>query len=294
MNADDALRHLGDSTARAVAGVLEQFVPGGIVQGQAGIVPKGFSPLAGIELPAVAASVWYVDGVSGGNLFVITRRGARRLAAAMMGSETEETEDAELSELELSAVGEAMNQMMAAAAGATSSVLDEQIEIGPPTTRTLLSTEDVDEVVEPAPYATVVPFTVLGESCRLVQLVPTAFVLRMTRALDDLESAEEFDSTQVSPGLEGSTATSDVVRQLPVRLSVELGRTRMPIGRAVGLWPNAVVELDEAVDSPLLVTVNGRPFAHGRLLLAEEGEWALRIDRVLGATVTKEALEKEA
>src|SRR5215218_8974042 len=45
----------------------------------------GTSPLAGLPFPAVATNVSYVDGVTGGNVFVMTLEGARRVAAAMMG-----------------------------------------------------------------------------------------------------------------------------------------------------------------------------------------------------------------
>ena len=66
----------------------------------------------------------------------MTLDGARKLAAAMMGMEEPEDPDApELSELELSAVSEAMNQMMASAAIATSSVLGTEVEIGTPETK---------------------------------------------------------------------------------------------------------------------------------------------------------------
>ena len=44
-------------------------------------------PFESIPAPAVATNVSYVDGVTGGNVFVVTRLGARRLAAAMMGME---------------------------------------------------------------------------------------------------------------------------------------------------------------------------------------------------------------
>ena len=57
-----------------------------------------------IPVPAVAASVSYVHGVTGGNIFVMTRLGVRRLAAAMMGMDAMEVTDSEeLSELDLSA-----------------------------------------------------------------------------------------------------------------------------------------------------------------------------------------------
>ncbi len=141
MNTDDALVKLGQSTMEAVCGVLEMFAPGQVTPGDVAVVTAEKHPLEGVPVPAVATMVSYVDGVTGGNLFVMTVEGARRLAAAMMGMEPEAGDGAELSELELSAVAEAMNQMMASAAGATSAVLGTEVEIGVPETSTFAAAD---------------------------------------------------------------------------------------------------------------------------------------------------------
>src|SRR5262249_14506425 len=125
MTTDEALLKLGSSTADAVVEVLSMFGPAGVEHGQPTVLPPGTEPLRQIPLPAVAASVSYVDGVTGGNIFVMTRTGVQRLAAAMMGMDAASVEETEeLSELELSAAGEAVNQIMAAAAGAARPPLD--------------------------------------------------------------------------------------------------------------------------------------------------------------------------
>ena len=67
-----------------------------------------------------------------------------------------------------------------------------------------------------------------------------------------------------------------------MRVWAELGRTNMPVGRAVNLATGAVVDLDRAPDDPVDLFVNGRRFATGRLLLVED-EWAVRIETVLPA-----------
>jgi flagellar motor switch protein FliN/FliY len=78
------------------------------------------------------------------------------------------------------------------------------------------------------------------------------------------------------------------IRSVPVRVWAELGRTRMPVGRAVDLASGAVVDLDRAPDDPVDLYVNGRRFATGRLLLVED-EWAVRVETVLPPELAPDA-----
>lgn len=278
MNANQALLSLAESTAEAVQTVLASLAPDAVEAGAVSVVPSGVSPLQAIPAPSVAASVSYVDGVTGGNVFVITRLGARRLAAAMMGQEPPaEDHDGELSELELSAVGEAMNQSMAAAAGATGRVLGQEVEISVPETKFFANASEADGLYPESPHATTASFRLLGEQCRLVQLIPNAFVVRMTRALTDRVAEEHIDERENAAPL----IPSEEIRALAVRVSAELGRATLPIGRAVGLAKGAVVELNRGADDPIDLFVNGRRFATARLMLIDETEWAVRIEQVL-------------
>ena len=216
MTTDEALVKLGQSTTEAVCGVLEMFAPGQITPGEVAVVAPGKHPLEGIPVPAVATMVSYVDGVTGGNLFVMTVDGARKLAAAMMGMEPDETAGAaELSELELSAVAEAMNQMMASAAGATTAVLGTEVEIGVPETRTFTSADAAIDAYARTPHATRAAVSVCGEPCRLVQLVPNAFVVRMTRALDEAEYTAPDDRDRRSERRRPRTAPGTARRRWP-------------------------------------------------------------------------------
>ena len=70
-------------------------------------------PLGELSYPLVTVEVSYVSGVNGANLFVLTPEQSATLAAVMMG--LDEPSGDGLSDLELSAVSEAMNQMMGAA-----------------------------------------------------------------------------------------------------------------------------------------------------------------------------------
>ena len=271
---DDALIRLGRSTLEAITGVLEMLAPGQVAPGEVTVVSD---PFAQVPTPAVASSVAYVDGVTGGNVFVMTLDGARRLAAAMIGGDAPEADAAsELSELELSAVAEAMNQMMASAAIATSAVLGTEVEIGAPTTRTFLAPSDSDDVYPTTPHAVRAELSVCGRPCSLLQLIPSAFVVRMTRALDEFDS--EIAVAEPDPVV--ATPSGPSLGGIPVRVWAELGRARMPSARVVGMPSGAVVELNRSADDPIDLYVNGTHFASGRLVVVDGTDWAVRIEEV--------------
>jgi flagellar motor switch protein FliN/FliY len=272
----EALMRLGASTAEAMVQVLETFLPSGIERGDVSVLEAGANPFANLPGGAVATSVSYVDGVTGANVFVLAPAGARALAGAM--GVAPEGEADELSELELSAVAEATNQMMAAAAAAISVVLGQQIEISPPDTQVLEKGVNPASRYASAPHAISTTFLIGGEHARLIQLVPSGFVMRMARAIDDAaartEGAGEGDG---GPG-ESTVGLVDALSGINLRVWAELGRTRLPLGEALALPLGAVVSLDCAADAPVDLFVNGVRFAEGHLLVTDDGEWALRVE----------------
>jgi flagellar motor switch protein FliN/FliY len=286
MSGPEALERLGLSTAEACIGVLEMFAPGKVTVGDPEVAADAKAAFAGLRVPAVAMSVSYIDGVTGGNVFIVTLDGAKKLAAAMMGmEEPEDPEAPELSELEESAVSEAMNQMMAMAAGATSSVLGTEVEIGTPETRLFTASDEFVGSYPSTPHAVQTSFSICGEPARLVQLVPNAFVVRMSSALDEMGS-EVLGSDASAPLSGGSassraTAATPSLAGIPVRVWAELGRARMPSAQVVGLPSGAVVELDRQAEEPIDLYVNGSRFATGRLVVVDGTDWAVRIDHVL-------------
>ena len=298
MSAEAALTRLAQSSSEAVVGILEMFAPGQVQAGDVAVLEAGANPLAGLPYPAVATNVSYVDGVTGGNVFVMTFEGARRLAAAMMGASEPEPAPAgsvELTELEASAVSEAMNQMMATAAGAISTVLGTEVEIGTPETRTFVSEAETDGAYPASPHMVRAAFSVCGEPCRLVQLVPNAFVVRMDRALDELGAEPAPAATAASPASAAAVRSpkgAPSLAGIPVRVWAELGRASMPTADVVGLPYGAVVELDRAPDEPIDLFVNGRRFATGRLVVVD-GDWAVRIESVLDPSSNSSDTEGE-
>ena len=281
----DALMQLGAASAEAVAQVLDMFAPGAVERGEVSVLAEGTSPFAGVTPGSVAASVSYVEGVTGANVFVLPVAGVRKLAQGMgMPAPEGDAADGEPSDLEMSAVGEAANQMMAAAASALGVVIGHEIEISVPDIRVLDDLATVADIYGTSPYATSTTFLIGGESCRLICLIPSAFLVRMTRALDEL-SAEQaaddgigaFDDTQADAQ---TMALAEALTDIKLRVWAELGRTRLPLGSALGLPLGSVVELDRPSDAPVDLFVNGVRFAQGRLLVTDDGEWAFECQMV--------------
>jgi flagellar motor switch protein FliN/FliY len=125
--------------------------------------------------------------------------------------------------------------------------------------------------------------------------VPNAFVVRMTRALDELGS----EVTPVDPAAAGAQSAvgaapgSPSLAGIPVRVWAELGRAQMPSAQVVGLPSGAVVQLNRSADEPIDLYVNGRRFATGRLMVVDGTDWAVRIETVLepSNTSTENQLE---
>lgn len=62
----------------------------------------------------------------------------------------------------------------------------------------------------------------------------------------------------------------DVILDVPVTLSLEVGRTRLPIRSLLQLNQGSVVELERAAGEPLDVFVNGTLVAHGEVVVVNE------------------------
>lgn len=82
--------------------------------------------------PCVFIQIYYTAGLDGNNILILKERDVKVIADLMMGGDGSGQLDGELSELHLSAIGEAMNQMMGSASTSLSSMLDKKIDISPP------------------------------------------------------------------------------------------------------------------------------------------------------------------
>ena len=83
------------------------------------------------DRPCVFIQICYKEGLDGNNILVLKESDVKIITDLMMGGDGTNTEG-DLSELHLSAISEAMNQMMGSAATSISSMLEQKVDISPP------------------------------------------------------------------------------------------------------------------------------------------------------------------
>lgn len=260
MTGDQALLKIAGATAQAVAESLRELCGLQSQLGAAKLVGEGEQPLADVALPAVVARVEYAGEAGGGSLIALPLAVARELAAAMMGAEPPADAGAQLSELEHSALAEAIREALTAAAVALGALLGEDVAFDAPAIEQVTAHSAGPEL-DAETHAVRADLMLDDAAISLVQLVPDASAERLVRALD--ASLSQHDGTALKAAL----------RDIPVRVWVELGRATMPLGRFVALPAGEVVELDRAVDDPVDLYVDGMRVARGRLAVSDSGEF---------------------
>lgn len=83
-------------------------------------------------------------------------------------------------------------------------------------------------------------------------------------------------------GPDGANGQFALLLDVPVQVSVELGRRTVPIGDVVQLGPGSVIELGKAAGESLDVLVNGKLVARGEAVVVGE-KYGIRIVEVIGA-----------
>ncbi|MDR1916554.1 MAG: flagellar motor switch protein FliN [Synergistaceae bacterium] len=78
----------------------------------------------------------------------------------------------------------------------------------------------------------------------------------------------------------GSPGNIDLIVDIPVRITVELGRTRKTIGEVLALGPGSVVELNKMAGEPVDVLVNGKLIARGEVVVIDES-FGIRVTEVV-------------
>ena len=96
------------------------------------------------DRPCVFIHISYIDGIDGNNILILKEQDVKIITDLMMGGDGSNT-DGELSELHLSAISEAMNQMMGSAATSLSSMLEKKVDISPPSASLVDLNDTIDD-----------------------------------------------------------------------------------------------------------------------------------------------------
>ena len=272
-------------------------------------------------IPFVVVDVKYKEGLEGSNVLIIKEDDVKIIADIMMGNEI--NLERELTDLDLSAISEVMNQMMGSAATSLSEMFSKKIDIYPPKSYniTIAEGEKTLEVLKTDGPIIKISFKMIVEDLidsNIMQLIPIDFGQQLVENLigdsgfsNSLEESEtaavepielDINNTRKDDGMrqlsthpqeslteeqvvvkkpkfeafDGGSQVSrqresiDLVGDIPVELTVELGRTIRKIGEILEYGPGTVIELDKLVGEPLDIYANGKFIARGEVVVIDD------------------------
>ena len=302
------------------------------------------------ERPCVFIRIAYTVGLDGSNILVLRENDVKIITDLMMGGDGTNV-DGELGELHLSAISEAMNQMMGSSATSLSSMLNKMIDISPPKADLIDLAENVDEsAIDEFLSGSFVKISFRMEigdlvDSEIMQLYPISFAkemcagvtanMEMDTVKEDPAPAPAPQPAQSAPVQETPqpmmnqpmmgqpmmgqpmmgqpmmgqpmmgqqvnvqpaqfTAFSganmgvyqpeniDLIMDVPLEVTVELGRTSKSISDILDFGPGKIIELNKIAGEPIDVLVNGKYVAKGEVVVIEES-FGVRITEIVNST----------
>ncbi|PLV56798.1 flagellar motor switch phosphatase FliY [Thermotoga sp. SG1] len=262
----------------------------------------------------VVVSVEYTEGLKGLNVLVLEKSLVAAIADLMMGG-SGEVESEELDEIKLSAIGEAMNQMMGSAATSLSELLGITVNISPPKVE-ILNFDDPNTkfppvVDDPEKDVAIVEFEIEIEGLpksKFYQVIGADLVKKMYEYFakahkeeteEKKEEKKDEKKVKVEPvefsELKPSGAAKveipqdklEMLLDIPLKVTVELGRTKMTLKRVLEMIPGSIIELDKLTGEPVDIFVNGKLIARGEVVVIDEN-FGVRVTEIVSP---KERLE---
>lgn len=327
------------------------------------------------ERPCVFIQIKYTAGLDGHNILILKEHDVKIITDLMMGGDGTNT-DGELSEIHLSAISEAMNQMMGASATSLATMLGKMIDISPPeATLVDLATIDAGQDISPFLGGTFVKIGFrmqIGDliDSTIMQLYPCDFARFLCDAFLSGGLSPEPEATPAAPapapaapapapmpaapaadmgmaagGMQGmpgmaapmpgmqmqpdmnmggmyapygygmpaygmppmqaqppvqqmniqpaqfqsfsqgapggaAPANIDLIMDVALEVTVELGRTKKSISEVLDFAPGTIIELDKVAGEPVEVFVNGKMVARGEVVVIEES-FGVRVTEIL-------------
>lgn len=289
---------------------------------------------ASFEIPNIVLDVEYIEGIIGRNILVMRTDDAAVIANLMMGGDGKVAENVELSEIEVSAVQEAMNQMIGSAATSMATMFSRRVDISPPTSK-LWKEEDepITETLSEDEEIVEVSFRlIIGDlvDSSIMQILPLNTAKKIVSIMmgneDDNEkqevpkNVEEKPKTEIpqdkvakkvqapiqekpiveqpkkvqqpvevheaafetlAPGENSQVPKNiDLILDVPLDISVVLGRTKKSIKDILSLSTGSLIELDKLAEEPVEILVNGKKIAYGEVVVVDEN-FGVRITSIV-------------
>lgn len=315
--------------------------------------------------PYVAVQVYYTEGFTGSNMLVIQQNDAAIIADLMLGGDGLNPREL-LDEIQLSAVQEAMNQMMGSAATSMSTVFSKRVDISPPNINLLnvVEGEGTDSIPEDDILVKVSFSLKIGNliDSNIMQLLPVTFAkslvdellnpggspspspvpetqapiipqknqaeINNSNAIHEQQDYAQYQQVQqpqyqghqeqvyyqqptsqgvpqghgysqpmqsgpqhignVMPGAQptvqpavfssfetvqtqqAETKNLDMLLDIPLQVTVELGRTKRSVRDILELGSGSIIELDKLAGEPVDILVNNRLIAQGEVVVIDE------------------------
>ncbi|MGY3713911.1 flagellar motor switch phosphatase FliY [Sutcliffiella cohnii] len=295
--------------------------------------------------PYVAIRVNYTDGFSGMNILVIEQKDAAIIADLMLGGNGHSPAEL-LDEIHLSAVQEAMNQMMGSAATSMSTVFSKKVDISPPSVLLLdfrggegkgeIPNEDmlvkvafnlkigtlidssimqvlplpfakalVEELLNPGGVESVVKEEVKVTNYNEVVTPEPSSDYRNEVVHESYRQPEqhtsvpqpqaapiqqnvnvqraEFTSFSEGPVQETGSNNLNMLLDIPLHLTVELGRTKRTVKDILDLSTGSIIELDKLAGEPVDILVNNKLIAQGEVVVIDES-FGVRVTDIISQT----------
>lgn len=269
-------------------------------------------------VPSLLVMIEYTQGLEGTNVLVVTQRDANIIANIM--DEEEADLDQPLDEYRQGVVGEAMNQMIGGAVVSIAEMLGREVAISPPNLFLLDMKEDTPGVDSPFEEEPLVQIAFSFEVEELVHSeMLQVMSLEFARCLADemMEGEEEETEPAAGSRSEGRGSSPEesgrgeaaeppvqvkraefqpvrkdngdgnhedenleIIMDIEVEVTVELGRTRMKIKDVLALGEGSVVELDKLVGEPIEIYANGKLIARGEVVVIDE-DFGVRITEIV-------------
>ncbi len=306
------------------------------------------------DKPCVFIQIYYEDGLDGNNILILKEKDVKVITDLMMGGDGTNIAG-ELTDLHLSAISEAMNQMMGSAATSISSMLEKRVNISPPSSAVVdlyenMSGEDIADFLKGS-FVRVSFHMEIGDlvDSVLMQLYPFDFArdlfkqfIQATSMEPDVPTRPPVDNTPkktqapppqpvqqqpapipmpqgynpyanmgyppqgmpqampyMMPPVQDVNVSQvqftpfapmtggmvqpeniDLLMDVPLEVTVELGRTSKSIKEILDFSPGTIIELNRLAGEPIDVLVNGKFVAKGEVVVMEEA-FGIRVTEII-------------